>query len=233
MKAAVWSVVVAMAMILGGRATAAGQPAPADLSATPALAEAEQKIRTELALTPDQEARARALITERLGKAEQIVESFGDVSLDSVIDLLSEARAIKKEFIPQITSLLTPEQRARLAKLPKSEDLWTNVTSAWMAEARLKKLAARIRLTPAQVPEVRAALLGQFHDAADIIDGLFRTTNGQPPGKQAVMDAVLDLRSAIRAGQRRIDRLLTPEQRAALQAYKADSERASQAKSTP
>jgi len=47
MKAAVWGVVVAMAMILGVRATAAGQQAPADLSATPALAEAEQKIRTE------------------------------------------------------------------------------------------------------------------------------------------------------------------------------------------
>jgi hypothetical protein len=61
MKAAVWSIVVAVAIILGGRATAAGQPAPADLSATPALAEAEQKIRTELALTPEQEAKgARA-----------------------------------------------------------------------------------------------------------------------------------------------------------------------------
>jgi hypothetical protein len=142
------SVVEAMAMILGVRATAAGQPAPADLSATPALAEAAQKIRNELALTPEQEARARALMTERLGKAEQTVDSFGDVSLDSVIDLLSEARAIRKEFIPRITALLTPEQKARLAKLPKSEDLWSNVTSAWMAEARLKKLAARIRLTP-------------------------------------------------------------------------------------
>src|SRR6185312_1372055 len=76
MKAAVRSVVVAMAMILGVRATAAGQPAPADLSATPALAEAEQKIRTELALTPEQEAKALALITERLGKAEQVVDSF-------------------------------------------------------------------------------------------------------------------------------------------------------------
>jgi len=155
MKAAVWSVVVAMAMILGGRATAAGQPAPADLSATPALAEAEQKIRTELALTPEQEARARTLITERLGKAEQIVDSFGDVSLDSVIDLLSEARAIKKEFIPQITSLLTPEQKARLAKLPKSEDLWTNVTSAWMAEARVS--GSRPRRCPRSAPRCSAS----------------------------------------------------------------------------
>ena len=102
-----------------------------------------------------------------------------------------------------------------------------------MAEARLKKLAARIRLTPAQVPEVRDALLGQFHDAADIIDGLFRTTNGQPPGKQAIIDAVLDLRSAIRAGQRKIDRLLTPEQRAALQAYKKDSEKRFSGKEHP
>ncbi len=230
MKAAAWSVAISMAMVLGVRATAAGQPAPATLSATPALAEAELKIRTELALTPEQEVRARALITERLKKAEQVVDTFGDVSLDSLIDLLSEARDIKREFIPQITALLTPEQKARLAKLPRSEDLWTNVGSAWMAEARLKKLAERIRLTPAQVPPVRDALLGQFHDAADIIDGLFRTTNGRPPGKQAIIDAVLDVRSAIRAGQRKIDRLLTPEQRAALQAYKADSERASQAK---
>lgn len=226
-------VAFSIVMAVGVCAVAAAQSAPADLSATPALAEAEQKIRTALALTPEQDARARALLVERLRSAEQVVDSFGDVSLDSVIDLLSEARAIKREFIPQITALLTPEQKARLAKLPKSEDLWTNVTSAWMAEARLKKLAERIHLTPAQVPQVREALLGQFHDCAGIIDGLLRQPNGHEPAKQAVMDALLDIRAAIRTGQRKIDKLLTPEQRAALLAYKADSEKASQAKATP
>src|SRR5262245_32698058 len=223
-------VLVAMAVV---PSAAAGQAAPADLTATPALADAAQKIRTELALTSEQQSKAQAILVDRLTRAEAVVDSFGDISLDSVIDLLSEARSMQKEFIPQLNALLTPEQRTKLANMSKSRDLWGDLTSAWMAEARLKKLASRVTLTGEQVPQVRDALLSQFRDATAIIHGLFRPTTGQQPSKQAMFDAVLDLRAAIRAGQRKIDRLLTPEQRVALEAYKTDSEKASQAKSGP
>ena len=87
-----------------------------------------------------------------------------------------------------------------------------------MAEARLKSLAARVDLTPDQVPAVRTQLLAEFHDAADIVDELLRADNEQQPAPSAVLDAVLDLRAAVRAGTRKVEQMLTPEQRAALEA---------------
>ena len=223
-------VLVAMTVV---PSPAAGQAAPADLTATPALADAAQKIRTELALTSEQQTKARAILVDRLNRAEAVVDSFGDISLDSVIDLLSEARSIQKDFIPQLNAMLTPEQKTKLANMSKDRQLWGDVTSAWMAEARLKKLASKVQLTNSQIPQVRDALVSQFRDAAAIVDGLFHATSAEQPGRKAMLDAVLDLRSAIRSGQRKIDRLLTSEQRAALEAYKKDSEKASQAKSAP
>ena len=149
--------------------------------------------------------------------------SFGHVTFDSVIDLLTEARSIKKDVIPQLNALLTPQQKATLANLPRQRQLWSTVAAAWMAEARLKSLAARVDLTPDQVPAVRTQLLAEFHDAADIVDELLRADNEQRPAPSAVLDAVLDLRAAVRAGTRKVEQMLTPEQRAALEAYRHDS----------
>ena len=135
------------------------------------------------------------------------------------LDLLTEARSIKKEFIPQLNALLTPQQKAKLANLPRQRELWSTVAAAWMAEARLKSLDARVNLTPDQVPAVRTQLRAEFHDAADIVDELLRADSGQRPATGAVLDAVLDLRAAVRAGTRKVEQMLTPEQRAALEAY--------------
>ena len=168
------------------------------------------------------------LVSDRLMRAEVVAASFGHVSFDSVIDLLTEARSIKKEFIPQLNALLTPQQKAKLANLPRQRQLWSAVTAAWMAEARLKTLAARVNLTPDQVPAVRTELLAEFHDAADIVDELLRADNGRRPSTEAALDAALDLRAAVRAGTRRVERILTPEQRAALEAYRHESENPSQ-----
>ncbi len=204
------------------------QGLPQKSTVTPVLVEAAEKIRTELALTDDQAEELRVLVSDRLMRAEVVAASFGHVSFDSVIDLLTEARSIKKEFIPQLNALLTPQQKAKLANLPHQRQLWSAVTAAWMAEARLKTLAARVNLTPDQVPAVRTELLAEFHDAADIVDELLRADNGRRPSTEAALDAALDLRAAVRAGTRRVERILTPEQRAALEAYRHESENPSQ-----
>ena len=163
---------------------ARAQGLPPGSTVTPVLAEAADKIGTELALTDDQAKELRVLVSDRLLRAEVVVASFGHVSFDSVIDLLTEVRSIKKEFIPQLNALLTPQQRAKLANLPRQQQLWSAVTAAWMAEARLKTLAARVNLRPDQVPAVRTELLAEFHDAADIVDELLRADNGQRPERR-------------------------------------------------
>jgi Spy/CpxP family protein refolding chaperone len=196
---------------------------PQESVVRPVLVEAADEIRTELGLTDAQAREFRFLIVERAIRAEAVAASFGHVTFDSVIDLLAEARSIKQEFIPQLNALLTPQQRARLANLPRQRQLWSTVAAASMAEARLKSLDARVNLTPDQVPAVRTQLLAEFHDAADIVDELLRADNGRRPAAGAVLDAVLDLRAAVRAGTRKVEQMLTPEQRAALEAHRHDS----------
>ncbi len=191
------------------------------------VAEAAAEVKTELGLTDAQAREFQVLIVERLVRAQAVATSFGHVSIDSVIDLLTEARSIKTEFIPKLNALLTPRQKATLAHLPRQRQLWSRMAAAWMAETRLHSLDARVNLTPDQVPAVRTQLLAEFHDAADIVDELLRADNGQRPATGAVLDAVLDLRAAVRAGTRKVEQILTPEQRAALEADRRDSERAS------
>jgi hypothetical protein len=184
------------------------------------------------ARTRGQVSRARALVAERLPKAQAAVGTFGDISFDSVLDLLNAARSIKDEFIPQLTALLTPEQKERLAKLPGKTQMWIDLGAAWMAEARVKKLTERVKLTDSQAAEIRQLLVTQFAEATAVMEGLIRE-DGTSPDKRAVLDAVLDLRGAVRSAQRHVDKLLTPEQRKALEAYKIESEKASQAKADP
>jgi Spy/CpxP family protein refolding chaperone len=198
------------------------QALPAESGVRPVLVEAAEEIRTELGLTDTQTREFRLLIVERLMRAEAVAASFRDSTLDAIIDLLTELRSMKKEFIPRLNALLTPQQKAKLANLPRQRQLWSTVAAAWMAEARLKSLAARVNLTSDQAPAVRTQLLAEFHDAADILDELLRADDGQRPATSAVLDAVLDLRAAVRAGTRKVEQILTPEQRAALEAYRHD-----------
>ena len=214
---------IALAALFVLPPTAQAQALPPESGVRPVLIEAAEEIRTELGLTDAQARAFRLLIVERLMRAEAVAASFGHVTFDSVIDLLTEARSIKKEFIPQLNALLTPQQKAKLAHLPRQRQLWSTVAAAWMAEARLKSLSARVNLTPDQVPAVRTQLLAEFHDTADIVDELLRADNGQRPAAGAVLDAVLDLRAAVRAGTRKVEQMLTPEQRAALEAHRHDS----------
>jgi hypothetical protein len=198
------------------------QALPAESGVRPVLVEAAEEIRTELGLTDTQTREFRILIVERLTRAETVAASFRDSTLDAIIDLLTELRSMNKEFIPRLNALLTPQQKAKLANLPRQRQLWSTVAAAWMAEARLKSLTARVNLTPDQAPAVRTQLLAEFHDAADILDELLRADDGQRPAPSAVLDAALDLRAAVRAGTRKVEQILTPEQRAALDAYRHD-----------
>jgi len=198
------------------------QALPAESGVRLVLVEAAEEIRTELGLTDTQTREFRTLIVERLTRAEAVAASFGDSTLDAIIDLLTELRSMNKELIPRLNALLTPQQKAKLANLPRQRQLWSTVATAWMAEARLKSLAARVNLTSDQAPAVRTQLLAEFHDAADILDELLRADDGQRPATSAVLNAVLDLRAAVRAGTRKVEQILTPEQRAALEAYRHD-----------
>jgi Spy/CpxP family protein refolding chaperone len=200
------------------------QAMPAESGVRSVVVEAAEEIRTELGLTDTQTRAFRILIVEGLMRAEAVAASFGDGTLDAIIDLLTEWRSINKEFIPRLNALLTPQQKAKLANLPRQRQLWSTVAAAWIAEARLKSLVARVNLTPDQVPAVRNQLLAEFHDAADIVDELLRADDGQRPATSAVLDAVLDLRAAVRTGTRKVAQILTPEQRAALEAYRHDPE---------
>jgi Spy/CpxP family protein refolding chaperone len=220
---------LAVGGVLAAPGVAWPQAATPAVSANPTLAEAVQKVRTELALTDEQAAKVRTLIAERVPRAEAAVEAFGDISLDSILDLLHEARSIKDEFVPELTAVLTPEQKTKLANLPRDSQMWLDVGAAWMTEARVKKLVSRVKLTDAQVPQIRDLYQSQFKDAADSIAALVRGGDAESRKKE-ILDAVLDLRASIRAGQRKVDRLLTPEQHKALEAYKDESEEASQAK---
>jgi len=94
--------------------------------------------------------------------------------------------------------------------------------------AQWERVAAGAKEEMAALPlNERTQLLAEFHDAADIVDELLRADNGQRPAPSAVLDAVLDLRAAVRAGTRKVEQVLTPEQRAALEAYRHDPERPS------
>ena len=153
---AVGGIALATLFVLPPRVQA--QALPPESVVRPVLVEAAEEIRMELGLTDAQAREFRILIVERLMRAEAVAASFGHVTFDSVIDLLTEARSIKTEFIPQLNALLTPHQKAKLANLPRQRQLWSTVAAAWMAEARLKSLDARVNLTPDQVPAVRTQL---------------------------------------------------------------------------
>ena len=199
----------------------------AEEQSLPALMTVANQYKTELSLSDEQTKKAHDLITGQMQKIEGLVDRFGGVSFDSVLDLMEQGRAIRDEFIPQLQNILTPEQKEKLKKMPKDAKLYQSLMSAWLAEARVKKLASRVHLTPDQIPKVREVLLNEFQDAADILQGLAKVGEEQDK-KKAVLDGVLDLRGAIRNGQRNIQKLLTPEQQKAFDEYKKESQKNSE-----
>jgi hypothetical protein len=195
-----------------------------------ALIPAVEEIRKELALDDEQVSRAAGLVNGQMKRVTAAVESFGGISFDSILDLMVEARAARDEFIPAIRAILTDEQKAKLAKLPKAHGIYTSAVAGWLTEAQLGKLKGRIGLTDAQVPQVRSALLEQYKSAATIVEGLIRKPDDTSL-QETVLDAVVDLRAAQRTAEREIKIHLTDAQKAQFESYRDESTKKSREKS--
>lgn len=197
--------------LAGSHAGAAELPA--------ALRPALDQMKTQLSLDDDQVTRAEGLIGGQVVRIEDAVERFGDVSFDSVLDLMVEVRSVKNDFIPELKGLLNDNQKAKLGQLPKSHEMWVSAMAGWLTEGRLKKLAKRLSLSDAQLPEVREVLLEQGRDAFSIVVGVI--AGGDV--KKDILNAVVDLKGVVRQGERDVKKILTPEQRAAFEAVRDDS----------
>jgi hypothetical protein len=197
------------------------------LASAPALKPAVEELKSELALTDQQVQEAENILVGFVARAKTAVNNFGGITFESIVDLLSEAQAIREEFIPRITSLLDESQVQKLKTLPKAHELYVSAMAGWLTEAQLEKLKERVGLTEGQIPETRALLLGQFEDAVGIVEG-FVNRDGAKLAKSEVMQAVLDLRSVQRQTRRKLRSTLTEEQKTRLDAFEKETDEESE-----
>ncbi|HET6268318.1 MAG TPA: hypothetical protein VFG11_11420 [Acidobacteriota bacterium] len=208
---------------------AAGPQTAASTESLPTLKQVAAEYKAQLNLTDNQSAKLHDLIQGEMARVTPLVEKFGAINFDSVVDLLGEVKSIKSQFIPQMSAILTPEQKTKLASMPKNKDFYAPLVAGWMAEARTKKLNTKLHLTDQQVPQVRNILLTEFQDGINIVSGLTTATDQK---KQVIMDAILDLRGTMRTRDRELAKILTPDQQAAMQKYKKETEEAAAAAQT-
>jgi len=213
----------AIAALLAGPASAQG------IASLPALKPAVEELKKELLLTDPQVSEAERLLIGQMDRAKAAVENFGGISFDSVLDLIVEARATREEFIPAMRNLLTDQQKAKLAKLPKAHEVYAAAVAGWLTEAQIGKLRSRIGLTDEQVTQVRPALLEQYRDAALIVVGLVRNEDDKSM-KKTVLDAVVDLRTVQRTAEREMKRNLTDVQKEQFESYHEESAKKSREK---
>ena len=206
----------AAALLLIGHGHARAQER---LQATPALQPALTEMKRHLDLSDDQVGQVEGLLAERYGRIKAFVDEFGGVSFDSVVDVLVEARSVRDEFVPALKGVLNDEQRARLGQLPKEHEVYVAAVGGWLAEAYLDKVGRRVDLSGEQVGELRPVILDRFRDAVSIVEGL--VGDG---GKKAILDAVVDLRGVQRQTRRDVEKRLNAEQRAKLEALRAESD---------
>jgi hypothetical protein len=203
--------------------TARAQGGAAMLPAT--LAPVIEELRTTLALTDAQSADVSRLLVQQAGRATSMMDRAGDLSLETVIDLLATVRGIRDDFLPQLSAVLTAEQKARLQALPQSSNIYVSAMAGWLAEARLNKLQGVLRLTDTQVPGVRQVLLDQFRTMTRAVSGVV-SGGGSAMSTSVVLDVLVDLRAAQRMSRRSIQEMLTPEQVRSLEAWEARNKNA-------
>jgi hypothetical protein len=198
------------------------------LASAPSLQPAVEELKSQLALTDQQVREAENIMVSFVDRAKTAVDNFGGVTFESIVDLLSEAQAIREEYVPRITGLLNQDQIQKLKSLPRAHELYVSAMAGWLTEAQLGKLRERVGLTEAQIPETRALLLSQFGDAVGLVEGLVRREGDQQLGKSEIMDAVLDLRSIQRQTNRKLRGMLTEEQKSRLDAFERESDQKSE-----
>jgi len=217
LRSGVGLVAVTLLLSVAGQA-----PAQERLQATPALQPALAEMKSQLNLSDAQAGQVAGLLADRYARLKTFVDEFGGVSFDSVVDVLVEARSLRDDFVPALQGVLTDEQRAKLAQLPKAHELYVAAAGGWLTEAYLDKLGRRVGLTGEQLGELRPVTLEHFRDAVSIVEGL--VAGGE---KKAILDAVVDLRGVQRQTRRDVEKRLTAEQKAKLDALRAESDKAS------
>ena len=185
------------------------------------------QVRSELDLTDEQVGRLEGVLGDQVDRARVAVDGFGGLSFDSVVDLLAEARDMKKDLEKELGGFLSDEQKAKLKGLPASKQIYREAIAVAITEARLGKLEKELELTADQRGPAREALLDGIREATDIVEGVVDKEKGS---KRSVMDALLDLRATERSTNRRLERVLTDEQKERLERYRQESRKASRSK---
>lgn len=208
--------VVLAVSVVALAASAAAAQVPSSLR--PAL----EEMRTELDLSDAQVTEANSLVLDRIARFEAAIDRFGDLNLDSMVDLLAEARSVREEFIPALRGILNDDQRAALAALPKDHQLYVSAMAGWLGEARVRRLRDRVGLSDEQAEQIRTAVTDEYRDGVAIVSGLAGEEGG--PGRREMLDALLDLRGVIRQANQHVDQVLDAEQKAALEAWEQERE---------
>jgi hypothetical protein len=196
------------------------------LESIPSLAPALQQMKTELGLSDAQVNQAEGLLADQYGRVKAVVDEFGGVSFDSVVDVLAEARSVRDDFIPKLNGVLSEEQRAKLGSLPKAHEIYIAAAGGWLTEAYLDKLGRKVGLSREQLADLRSVTLEHFRDAVSIVEGVIEGGGA----KKAVLDAVVDLRGVQRQTRRDVEKRLTDEQKGKLEAFREESDEASLSK---
>jgi hypothetical protein len=215
---------VGLIVLVAVLAAAGSSRAESRLQSLPALEPAVAEMKAQLGLSDAQMSQVEGLVVDRYEQVRAVVEEFGGgVSLDSVVDVLAEARSVRDDFVPALKGALTEEQRGRLAALPKAHEIYVAVGCGWLTEAYLDKLGRKVGLSAEQVADLRPVALGHFRDAVSIVEGVVAGGGA----KKAMLDAVVDLRGVQRQIQRDVQRRLTDEQKARLEGVRKEADAAS------
>lgn len=193
-----------------------------DLDDKPALKAMLEEMRVQLDLTDGQVATATGLIEDESERAKVVVDELDDVTFDSVLDLLVEARAIREDFLPKLRGILDEKQKKKLKSLPKSDEIYIQAGVAWIADEKVDKLRRRLGLSEGQVPRVREIVTEQVRDSVEIVDGV---KGGEGKKRQEVLDVMVDLRGAQRRANRELDGVLDDEQKVKLEQLREKKER--------
>jgi len=176
----------------------------------PSLKPVLEQIRIELELTDDQIDEASALITGQIASAKKVVDEIDDFDMDSLIDLLVEARTIRDHFIPELKGVINDKQRKKLQALPTSSNVYISAMSGWLTEATLEKLTDELGLGESQIPGIREDLNDQLAEALELVLGL---TKSEAEPKDLIMDVLIDLNMMGQLANRAIEQHLDDDQK--------------------
>lgn len=205
---------MASALLIGLWLLGAGAAGAVELSDS--LRATVDEMANYLQMTDSQRSDLTALVSDEAGRVRDVVDAIqDDLGFDSALDLLTETKNIRKNFIPGLRGLLDEDQKARLDRLPSDDSFYISAVARLITDARVDRFQTKLQLTDSQVPEVREVLEGGFQDALSIVAGLGRQE--EDFSASLVLDIVTDLRGAQRMMDRGVRRVLTDEQKAILE----------------